>query len=397
MVFDQSKIIGFFNGLTESGLEFGAEITIRYDNLHQNLPMLGQFVLIELARPDEAVLGRITTIRSSGKLATNPGDELGLKTVEHGTPMSEDIRQQFLRYKVSLRLLGVVREAKGEVKIIASHRRLPHLGAKVAFLSDSILQQVCGANRNGAEIGYLAFGEFIYSLGDQNAKSISDEFIQVSPIVKPQFHVTDLVRRRTQIFARAGYGKSNLLKLLFAALYKNQTPTIKLEDDKNYPVGSLIFDPDGEYFWPSSLHGSPPGLCDIPSLKKRIVVFTDRISDHPYYQSFVAGSPRVDLRKLRPETACSVGVPLDRQSHQGKIALSRMRHGNKWKELIDRAWLAVDQQQYHLLDDDNIKTLVGIDTNQTAQIGGLRNSLLTMVRDLHDPTSKHCTSYACRT
>ena len=206
--------------------------------------MPGQFVLIELSRPDEAVLGRITTIRSSGKLATGAGDELGLKTVEHGSPMSEDIRNQFLRYKISLRLLGIVRENRaGSVRVITSNRRLPHLGAKVAFLSDSLLRRVAGAERNGAEIGYLAFGEFVYSRVTRGRSKESDEFIQLLPVVKPEFHVTDLVRRRTQIFARAGFGKSNLIKLLFAALYKSGSPTIQLDDGTDHPVGALVFDP----------------------------------------------------------------------------------------------------------------------------------------------------------
>lgn len=385
MIFDEKNVIGFFNGLTETGLEFGAEITIGYNSVHQELPMLGQFVFIELSRPDEAVLGRITTIRSSGKLATGPGDELGLKNVEHGTPMSEDIRAQFLRYKISLRLLGILREdRKGNIQIVASNRRLPHLGAKVAFLSDTLLRRVAGADRGGSEIGYFALGEFIYCLGDEASHSIPDEFIQLSPIVKPQFHVTDLVRRRTQIFARAGYGKSNLIKLLFAALYKNNIPTITLDDGTDHPVGSLLFDPDGEYFWPGAQGGAPPGLCDIPDLANRIVLFTDRHSDHPYYQSFVAGTPRIDLRQLSPAVAIRVGIPTDRQGQQGTEYIGRMRKGENWNELIDRTWLYLQNSQWELIDDSHLQRLTNVQANST---GGLRNSLLMMVRDLHDPRS----------
>jgi hypothetical protein len=43
------------------------------------------------------------------------------------------------------------------------HRRLPHVGAKVAFPPDSLLQWVSGAaakEPNAAPVGFLAFGEF---------------------------------------------------------------------------------------------------------------------------------------------------------------------------------------------------------------------------------------------
>jgi len=387
IVFDPSLVIGFFNGLTETGLEFGAEITIRYRDAHQEIPMLGQFVLVELSRPEEAVLGRIVAIRSSGKLASSPGDELGLKTVAHGTPLAEDIKEQFLRYKVSLRLLGVIRldHISGRLNIIPSSRRLPHLGAKVSFPSPAILKVISGAERGGEPIGYLAFGEFVYCLGDSLSANISDDFIKLDPVIRPEFHVADLVRRRTQIFARAGYGKSNLIKLLFASLYKNRTPTIRLDDGNDHPVGSLIFDPDGEYFWPGPQVDSPPGLCDLEELSERLVVFTDRRSQYDYYNSFVIGTPRVDIRKIQPSKVVSVALPEARQGQQGTEAIRRMRTGQNWDELVDRTFSAIHQQRYDLIDDAEISRLTN--TSQAAQIPAIRNSMLIMVRDLHDPNS----------
>src|SRR2546425_11784325 len=58
-----------------------------------------------------------------------------------------------------------------------------------------------------------------------------------------------MVSRRSFVFARAGFGKSNLNKLLFSTLYK-ATPTVRKRGDRDVPVGTVIFDPDGEYFWP---------------------------------------------------------------------------------------------------------------------------------------------------
>ena len=41
------------------------------------------------------------------------------------------------------------------------------------------------------------------------------------PAVLPRFDVHQLVSRRSFVFARASFGKSNLVKLLFADLYGN--------------------------------------------------------------------------------------------------------------------------------------------------------------------------------
>jgi uncharacterized protein len=100
-----------------------------------------------------------------------------------------------------------------------------------------------------------------------------------------RFPIKHLVSRRTFVFARAGYGKSNLNKLLFSTLYSSECTVTKR--NKEVPVGTIIFDPDGEYFWPDD-RGNP-GLCDVATLKDRIVVFASREAPSDFYGSFVAG------------------------------------------------------------------------------------------------------------
>jgi len=80
-----------------------------------------------------------------------------------------------------------------------------------------------------------------------------------------------MVSRRTFVFARAGFGKSNLIKLLFSNLYEN-TPTVRKRGSRDVPVGTVLFDPEGEYFWPDDK--GRPGLSDVPALEDKLVVFT---------------------------------------------------------------------------------------------------------------------------
>src|SRR5207302_7426429 len=201
------------------------DIILPYKNEFQSIPMHGQFLLVQLAHEDEGVLGRITSFFSDGKLTSSTGEDYGIRAVADDRPVPEDLREQYLKYKVNIRVLGVLRLVDGKLQYAASHRRLPHVGSKVAFLADDVLQEVSGHNITGAEIGYFGLGEFIYAGTDKRLKK--EEWMQVkTPAVISKFDVTHLVARRTFVFARAGFGKSNLVKLLFSNLYKT-APTVE--------------------------------------------------------------------------------------------------------------------------------------------------------------------------
>ncbi len=277
-LFTREATVGIFRGFSEGGLEFHADLVLPYRNEFQNAPMHGQFLVVQLEDEDEAVLGRITSITSQGRLASSAGEDYGIRAVAEERPIPEDLREQYLKYRVNMRVLGVLRLVNGDVVFAASHRRLPHVGSKVAFLTDDLLREVAGHNtKDGAELGHFALGEFIYAAED--LRLATEAWMQVKkPCVIPKFRVLDLVARRTLVFARAGFGKSNLVKLLFANLYK-ETPTVEKRGGREVPVGTVIFDPDGEYFWPDDKNR--PGLCDVPELEERVVVFTPKAGPSP--------------------------------------------------------------------------------------------------------------------
>jgi hypothetical protein len=225
-LFTKETTVGIFRGFSEGGLEFHADLVLPYRNEFQNAPMHGQFLVVQLEHEDEGVLGRITSIAAQGRLASPAGEDYGIRAVADDRPIPEDMREQYLKYRVNMRVLGVLRLVKGTVVFAASHRRLPHVGSKVAFLTDELLQEVAGHNvKDAADIGHFALGEFIFAAGD--ARLRAESWMQVrQPCIVPKFRVLDLVARRTFVFARAGFGKSNLVKLLFAHLYA-ETPTVE--------------------------------------------------------------------------------------------------------------------------------------------------------------------------
>jgi len=94
-------------------------------------------------------------------------------------------------------------------------------------------------------------------------------------------------------------------KLLFSLLYR-ETPTVEKRGSRRVPVGTVIFDPDSEYFWPDDKNR--PDLCDVPWLADKLVVFTNRQPPSPYYGSFVTGSIKIDIRRPRPADVVSIAL-----------------------------------------------------------------------------------------
>jgi len=347
-LFPDDQVVGVFRGFREGGMEFHADLALPYRTEFHNTPMHGQFLLVQLETPDEAVLG------------------------------PEGLREDYLKYRVNIRVLGVLRKNNGSLVFVPSHRRLPHVGSPVAFPSGAVLREIAGHNQLGAELGFFALGEYIFAKGD--ARLNAENWMQLrDPTITVKFDIANLVSRRSFVFARAGFGKSNLNKLLFSALY-SQTPTVEKRGGKKVPVGTMIFDPDGEYFWPDDK--GRPGLCDVPALENQVVVFTSRAAPSPFYQSFVAGTIKLDIRRLRPADVISIALPPERQDQQN-VSKLRGLDSSRWEQLVNLIW-----SDRNGADLDEIKELLGLADGQDAEALAARGNMTKIVSQLHDPASR---------
>lgn len=378
-LFHRDQVVGIFRGFQQGGLEFHADLVLPYQNRFQSIPMHGQFVLVQLETPNEAVLGRIASFSSDGRLAYGSGEEFNIRAVREDRDIPEDLREQYLKYKVSIRVLGVLRITGQDLTFVPSHRRLPHVGSKVAFPSPEVLREIAGHNIDGAAIGHLALGEYIFASG--NPDFAEQPWMQVlEPEIAVRFPLESLVSRRSFIFARAGFGKSNLNKLLFAKLYEN-TPTTPKRDGRQVPVGTIIFDPDGEYFWPDDK--GRPGLCDVPALEDKLVVFTERRGPSPFYGSFIAGGIKLDIRRLRPTDVIGIALDPERQEQQNVRKL-RGLNPERWQKLVD----LVDANGHGTRIED-VAELLDLDPQrQEAEATAARSNIVTIVRMLHDKSSQ---------
>jgi len=377
VLFADSEVFGTFKGFNEKGLEFAAEIVSPYDASMLDRPQLGQFLLIELGSQEEAALGRITRFVPAGLLAGPEGEDYVNTMQRRQTPVPEDLKRQRLKYRVQVKLLGAVRVDNGKVVYVPSQRRLPHLGARVALPSGAVLQELCRLSRGTTDLGDYVLGEFVYGGGGVDLDDPT--FRPLDPKLVVTFDVRRLVSRRSVVFARAGYGKSNLMKYLLSELYR-ETP----KTDSGIDVGTLIFDADGEYFWPDRVKGRP-GLCDVPHLRDRVVVFTNRQPPSPYYESWKVGGVKLDIRDLRPRDVIGIALAPERQEQQNVLKLKGLTDVN-WRTLVD-----LMETKGLQATDMEIGQCLGYQGTQiqtaAAEIGAARSNMFGVVRLLHDPNS----------
>ncbi len=380
-LFDPGNVVGVFRGFSKSGMEFHADLVLPYREQLQSIPMHGQFVLVQLEHEEEAVLGRITSVAAEGRLVSPIGEEYAIRAVRDDRPIPDELRDQYLKYRVDIRVLGVERVAGDKLIFVPSHRRLPHVGAKVALCSDAVLAEVANASADagdGAEIGFLAFGEFVYAGDDPRAKA-EDWMVRLSPPILPRFQVAQLASRRTFVFARAGFGKSNLIKLLFSRLYA--TDPVMESRSRKAGIGTIIFDPDGEYFWPDA-HGRP-GLCDVPDLTERLVVFTAQQAPSGAYQSFVVDQVKLDIRQLSAQRVLGIALPAERQDQQNVTKLKSLGT-ERWTRLVD----LIAAHRYDV-DPAEIRKICGIKpANEEQQTNAIIGNMVRVVDALHDPSSQ---------
>jgi hypothetical protein len=390
-LFEPYCTVGIFRGFEQGGMEFHADLVLPYREEFQSSPMHGQFVLVQLENEREAVFGRITTISAQGRLTSPIGEDYAVRAVLDGRPIPEDLRDQYLKYKVEIRVLGVLRREAGKLLFVPSHRRLPHVGAKVAFPGPELLLELANANdkvEGSAELGFLAFGEFVYAgTGSQQDPRAELEpwAVPKDPVIIPRFEIYKLLARRSFVFARAGFGKSNLVKLLFSSLYQG-TPTVPRRGGGTAPVGTVIFDPDGEYFWPDP-HGRP-GLCDVEWLRDRLAIFTNRAAPSDRYQSFVVDGIKLDLRDLPAELVIGIAIAPEKQEQQNILRLKGLSRG-RWRRLVD----LIHHHEAGALyaDPSEVQEIIAYGQggrSDDPQINATISNMVRIVRDLHDPSSR---------
>ncbi len=355
-LYANTAAVGLLKGF--SPLPHQLEVEVVVPHQERGLPGFGEFLLVELSAR-EAMVGRVSRYHAAGQLATEHGDAYLVDLARTEDAVPAPLMRQMLRYNLKMQLLGhlQIQAPDDKFKFSVGERAFATLGSKVRVPSDAALAFLCNVgleeDPTATPLGHLVYGQ-------RELKTV--------PV---RFSVGRLKGRRSFIFARAGYGKSNLIKYLMSQLYS--TPP---------DVGLLIFDPEGEYALPDA-HGRA-GLVNVPALRSRISLYTNRPVE-PQHADVVKGQVYVDFGDFPPQDIVAVFVAPEKQDSVFANLL-RSQDWDRWKELV--ALLAKDGFQ---TEDRKIAELLSYRAQQgrpqqnDVSLAAIKNNLVPPIKRLHRP------------
>ncbi len=315
------------------------------------MPGFGEFLLIELS-DIQALVGRVSRYNAAGQLTTERGDAYlsDIAKTEDGIPPA--MMRRVLRYNLKVQLLGHLQVGGPQqgFRFSVGERAFATLGRKVRVPSDAALAYLCNVgledDPTAVKLGHLVYGQ--------------RELAHV-PV---RFSVGRLKGRRSFVFARAGYGKSNLIKYLMAQLYSSPPD-----------VGLLIFDPEGEYALPDA-HGRP-GLVNVPGLRNRISLYTQRHVEPPF-ADVVRGTTYLDFGDFPPQDIVAGVVPVEKQDAVFANLL-RSQDWKQWKELVD----LLAEKGFSTEDAEMARLLRYKARRDDVSLAAIKNNLVPAIRRFH--------------
>lgn len=258
--------------------------------------IIGQFVsIITDDEKDDCFLGRVESFRPDQE------PDLHLKKalkheVTHQVEMDKLYKDQSLYLNYRVRILGVVEDKKGQIKFYPNVRSMPSVTTmRVAIPSSDFMsrlfQSAVGKSEDGRlaafEIGTLKYGTF---------PEYTEKYYSGKDTVPVQFNAANLLRKRTGIFGKSGYGKSNTVKTVIGMM-ASQFPD----------CGQLIFDTNGEYALENDQND---GFMDIfydAGIRGRTVLYTARKVHDEKKQKFGSDS----FKPLRFDVFENISASID--------------------------------------------------------------------------------------
>lgn len=330
----------------------------------QKAPVLGEFLIIEetelrnrrlLCRVDDVTYGDFHTTQDERERSLV---EKYVRDISgHERELSEEEKSMLFFQHYTLRVLGEFRIERDTERIATDYRCLPMLTAILRYPTKDELKTITAAGlprgKKLPAVGHLSFGE----------SEVKD--------VRIHFDISRFTAKRTAVFARTGYGKSNLTKFV-VALAGITAPE----------AGMVILDLEGEYaFSTTKGDGSKVyGLADIPHLMDRLIVFTNR----EYPNALVQVQPMINLAKTEPGIISRL-IPVSEQdtATAGNFQRIVRTMSKEWEKLVEYFgsdnWQERDAQIDSFVDAAIGKKL--IDSNQA----NVLRRIVTGLQPLHNP------------
>ncbi|TFF87942.1 MAG: ATP-binding protein [Promethearchaeota archaeon] len=331
--------IGIFLGVKSTTFEYLASIIAPYQLDYS--PTMGNFIIID--NIEEYIVARIMDYVPQGEMTSYWGQKWLSEVALTPEVIGQDIKTRKISYSVKIKLLG--RLSKDLKEFIPGIKKIPHLTSKVIKPNSEIVKIICNKALKEMEEG-IEIGQYW-----------TDESINI------HFDMHSLVGKRTFIFARAGYGKSNLMKIL-ASNWKEE-------------FGSLIiFDPEGEYSI-TDKKGRPGIMDQIPAL-----LITNRIGVRDYLDNNVYDKLKFDFRDFHPRFIVPIIVS---ESKYEFVFFNKLMSLNKiqWRDLVDYLYENRYNSEYEQIADK-----MGIRYEKPVDVTPILNNIIPPMDQLHDPDSK---------
>lgn len=325
------------------------EIVVAFQEREKS-PKLGEFLVIEetefmkrklLARVEEFSYGDFQATKDERIRALV--EKYVREVTGVGRELSEEEKKALFFRHYILKVLGEIDLEKGRIK--TDYRLLPELTSICRYSTPQEYEVIASAGLEKAAhllpIGNLSLGEEIKE-------------------IKVNFDLDKFRDKRTAIFARTGYGKSNLCKLV--------TSLASLIGE-----GLLIFDMEGEYAFYDP-EKNAPGLADISGVGDNLVVYTNRRDyDASRYGNTWIRSP-INLELLKPHQIASL-FPEARGEELKAITYFRglfnlpkefinsvqkfrgTLSGEEREELLDKAARSIAPQKSGKVDESQVNVL----------------------------------------
>lgn len=353
--------LGRTQSISQASRQFYVDVLIPFKDVTH--PKFGEFLLVKTNDVEAGVL-RVTSTIPAGQLKSQSGDEYQVALAIKKTDLPDYIKSEHLWYVYKCMILGVVKFEDQNLSFYPGMRKAPFLGLNVSRPSDDVLKFLAniGTQLSSPVIGRLSLGNELSLLSDGNEVNV-------------KFDLTRLISKRTFVFSRAGYGKSNFVKLLTTRLREQ----LNIGHEK---CGILIFDPEGEYSFMTK--SGTPGFADIKAFNENLVVFTNRHIKDEFYKRFIGGVIKLDLRTLDPREISDILFVSSTSDAQWKSILNAFGGKNIkwWRFLIDQ--LTKGESPNVDFYKENLKILENF---SAWSFYAFFNRLRKIIQQLHSPES----------
>ena len=340
----EDDVVGAFMGLEKASYEYMAWLIAPYQ---PNFAIeIGSLLLIQ--HTEGYIEARVTDYYPRGEFMSSMGEKWLNDIASEGIleQIGLEIKKSKVSYKVRIKVLGSLHGGTFSPGI----RKIPQITSKVRLPDKETLRNISVAamqeQKSGVHIGN-------YSL---------DTDIQI------MFDQKELNSKRTFIFARAGYGKSNLMKVICSEWKKENG-------------GLLVFDQEGEYA--TTDQKGRPGVMD----KRSALLITNR--KMPPQIKNIYPKVEINLTELSPKLVVPYLVPPSKHETVFFAKLMAMRRQD-WPVLVE----LLDKQRWSAKYEDVERAVLGLPLDKTSSrypsevdIKPILNNLIPPISKIHDHDS----------